>query len=213
MCRILFNPKNKPFDRDELKFSYQANPDGTGLYYYDKDLNKAFVHKWLLGTDFDIIWKTVSELSLNKAICNVAIHFRFATSAGKTKAQIHPIKVNNTLYLLHNGICSRFDLDPTVMSDTQTMAFWFKCLNFNLKQLKAKKHHTYLNNVFSGNKLLLVDKDDYLIINSDLGEWKDGIWRSWRQDSWYGWEWPEYDQNPSKEACLDENGQVKLFKY
>lgn len=192
----------------ELQESYQANPDGTGLVYYDTNLQKLVMHKWLLGTEFNTIWKYVSKLSGKKHIKNVAIHFRFATSAGKTIYQIHPIRVNKNMVLVHNGICSRFDLDPTVMSDTQAMGFWFKCLGHDLKTLKEKKFKVWLENTFAGNKLLLLEKDDYLIINSQLGEWKDDIWRSWKGSSLYGW--TDYDVEPSVSG---DGEQLKLFGF
>ncbi|MDR2823228.1 MAG: hypothetical protein LBV37_01705 [Mycoplasmataceae bacterium] len=181
MCRILFKPTNDVnFDKNVLQESYKDNPDGTGLIYYDLSLDQMVCQKWTSDTQFDTIWKTVQSVEKNKSACNIAIHFRYGTSGGKGIDQIHPIHVCDNLWLIHNGICHDFEFDNRVMSDTQLMAFWFKCSGITISDMKARLGKLYLNDKFASNKLLFIERQNYHIINEELGSWENGIWSSWQ---------------------------------
>lgn len=182
MCRILFKKNNDvKFDKRELEQSYQYNSDGTGLVYWDDKKQEMIVQKWLIGTPFHKIYNFVQKVEQLKSAKNIAIHFRFGTSGGKTIEQIHPIEISYNYFLLHNGIVREFEFDAQVMSDTQLMGFWLKCANIKVNSLKNKFLKKCLETKFVGNKLLLLESDKYAIINEELGEWVGGIWKSWKE--------------------------------
>lgn len=180
MCRILFKPNNTVlFNREILRESYQINPDGSGLIYYDESSHKMIAQKWMPGTDFEEIYRSIAEVESNVTAKNVAVHFRIGTSGGKGEEQIHPMHVKDQMYLLHNGICVDFEFDPEIMSDTQLIAFWFKCLDVSVLKMKDRLALKYLNEKFVGNKLIIIEGNDYVIVNEALGCWTNGIWQSW----------------------------------
>lgn len=190
MCRILFKRDNSAlFNKQELEDSYKLNSDGTGLIYFDPADEQLHVQKFIKGTDFEEIYKYVQQVEQKKNIKNIGIHFRFGTGGGLGIDQVHPIQVKDDMWIMHNGVSGTFDVDNANASDTQWMAYWLKNNNFHLENLKDPKAQKIYNNIFSGNKVLVFEKDQYKFINEDLGNWdKDGIWRSWNAGSYYGWE-------------------------
>lgn len=211
MCRILFKRTNfVQFDKNELKESYTYNPDGTGIIYFDPTDEQLHVQKFIKGTDFEEIYKYVQEVEQKKNISNIGIHFRFGTGGGLGIDQVHPIKVRNDLYIMHNGVCREFDIDTSVASDTQWMAYYLKKIGFSLDMLNDPKQQQIYNNIFAGNKLLIMNKGDFKFINENLGNWKDGIWRSYQPNSHWGWEQhseQEYEDNFVQRSLFDYNKQ------
>lgn len=214
MCRILVRPDGctTPFIKKELEQHYKSNPHGTGLYYLDKTLHKPVVLKWVEKTDFDTIWKTVDRLQKRKNVGLMAIHFRFATSLCKTIEQVHPVKVANNFYLMHNGFCNNFNVDPEHVSDTQVMGWWFKQLGLTFSDCKEPGAVKFLSSKFFGNKLVLLSDNDYQIINDHLGEWKNGIWQSWKDHQSYLPFYDDYDDDPEeKYVGINDQNQLRLF--
>lgn len=183
MCVIVHNWFNKPFNKQRMENFYNLNHDGTGLYYYNENTNKTVVKKWEGNVPFNQIWQTLNSLHHHKQIRNVAVHFRYSTSGGKGEKQIHPMKMSNGIYLMHNGVLPAFEFDTRIMSDTQLLAFWLDNV-FDKKYIKTLAELNYLTvntleqSVLNGNKVLLLQKDKYMIFNQELGEWKDDIWYS-----------------------------------
>lgn len=189
MCVIVHNWFNFKFKKQELENFYFNNPDGTGLYYYNTNTKKETIKKWPKGTPFNDIWAVVNNLYRHNQIRNVALHFRYSTSGGDGYEQTHPIKVNNKICLMHNGVAPQFEWDKDVMSDTQCIAFWFNNM-FNKIGIKSLTQFNdfeiqRFKNTFQFNKLLLLEADKFRIINEELGEWRDGIWYSFKSYSYY----------------------------
>ena len=182
MCRILFKKDNSlKFNENELRVTNLNNPDGCGLYYYDEDAKKAVIQKWEKGTDFDkVIYPFIKEAEKLPHLKNFAIHFRIGTSGGKTIEQVHPqiIDKEKGLVMFHNGIVREFEIKDK-WSDTQTIARCFKDWGFDVNSFKNNPlTKTAWEKIFDHNKILLIDKDDYVFLNENLGEWEDGIWKS-----------------------------------
>jgi predicted glutamine amidotransferase len=169
MCRILFKKDNTIlFDKVELEESYRSNPDGTGLLYYDSVADKMVVKKWLSKTPFETIYKKIQEVeSMPNAKC-VGVHFRIGTSGGKGIEQIHPIHIDGDKYLFHNGVCREFEVNNNA-SDTQWIAWFLKDKKFELKEIDNEINKHIYENIFSGNKLLIVEKDKFKFVNEGLG--------------------------------------------
>ena len=215
MCRILFKRDNQnKFDKDELKRSYETNPDGTGILYYDASQDKMVVHKWLADTKFEDIYKYLSEVEKNPDAKNIAIHFRIGTSGEKGFNQIHPQHIKNDMYLFHNGIMRQFDVSEKE-SDTQWMAKWLADTNFSFDKLENPEYRKIYENIFSSNKLLIIEKDKFVFLNEDLGQWDKGVWKSWTGASITGWDYdyiaPDYQTSvfDSKEIINNEASFVK----
>lgn len=194
MCRIILNHQNQEFVKNELEESYRQNPDGTGLYYWDDKVKEPIIKKWAKNTKFEEIWKEVSKLHRNKNYTNVNIHFRFGTSGGIGPNQTHPIEMDNKIFMMHNGVCQEFVWNNDKFSDTQCMAYWLNEL-LRMKHIKKLSElaedemlFSYIEYKFSGSKVVLMQEDKVLIFNEDLGEWKNGIWRSWKEYQYYGYE-------------------------
>ena len=188
MCRILFKENNNLlFDKKELEESYKSNPDGTGIIYYDPADSLLKVKKFIKGTEFEKIYKYIKTVEKNKTYKNIAVHFRFGTGGGLGIEQIHPIKIRENMYLIHNGVSHTFDIDNQNASDTQWMARWLNKNNFALDSLNDPDNKKIYDKIFSGNKLLIMEGDKYKFINEDLGRWDKGIWKSWQDGSKYGW--------------------------
>ena len=182
MCVIVHNWFNKQFNKEEMQHFYELNNDGTGLYYYNMNTGKVTIKKWPRETTFNEIWQTLNSLYKHKQIRNVAVHFRYSTSGGEGERQIHPMKMSNGMYLMHNGVLPAFEFDTRIMSDTQVMAFWLDNV-FDKKNIKDLSDISFefsqeLENVFQYNKVLLLHKQCFRILNQNLGEWRNDIWYS-----------------------------------
>lgn len=188
MCRILFKENNiNLFDINELEESYKFNSDGTGVIYFDPRDCKLKVKKFIKGTPFEKIYKYIKSVEQNPNYKNIAVHFRFGTGGGLGIDQIHPIEIRDNMYLIHNGCSGTFDISNATASDTQWMARWLKNNNFCLNVLNDENNKKIYDNIFSGNKLLIMEGDKYKFVNEDLGRWDKGIWKSWQDNSKYGW--------------------------
>jgi hypothetical protein len=55
------------------------------------------------------------------------------------------------------------------------MAYWLKEKKFELSELENPVNKKIYENIFNGNKLLIIEKDKYAFINEDLGSWEKGI--------------------------------------
>ena len=189
MCKIISFIKynDKIITRETLYNAWKENNDGTGIYYYDKRLKRSFVLKCCgdNNKDFDAIYRRIIYLTNDMNKTNFLIHFRLATSGLKSEAQVHPIKICGNIYLAHNGIEAAFDYKDD-RSDTQNMAWWFNSYYFarnNIKQIDklSVEQLKYLSKMFSLSKLILLQNDKRIVINEELGQYKDdkNIWQSW----------------------------------
>jgi hypothetical protein len=97
------------------------------------------------------------------------------------------------MWIMHNGICREFDMGNG-MSDTQWIAQYFRENNFRISDLDNEATKKKYEEIFHSNKILVLEKDKFNFINDDLGTWDNGIWKSWKKGSLYGW-----DNNYSKE--------------
>lgn len=117
MCVIAYFEKDRELNKVELENCFEANPDGAGLMYYDK--NKEMVHIQKGFMDFDSFWEVASKLptSLDRVF-----HFRIATSGKISGACCHPFVVSDNyekmsrtdvwgrMGMVHNGVM--YDYTP-----------------------------------------------------------------------------------------------------
>lgn len=111
MCILIHHTKNTVFTDDQLADFYQHNPDGFGVMYGDGKI----IH----------VHKTLGNLEEVKALYNSVavgrecmIHFRMQTHGDIDINNCHPYKVNDDIYMAHNGILSAGNPIYKQMSDT-----------------------------------------------------------------------------------------------
>lgn len=204
MCRIIYKKNNDvKLDKKMLAQSHLYNPDGTGIIYYDSNLGHNVIKKFDYKTNFEEIYKYISKIEHKDGVKNMIIHFRFGTSGDKSLNNVHPITINKSKdqYLIHNGVIREFEFGGN-KSDTAHLAQWMYENNFSTETNKNSANYQLLNNLLSGNKILLIEKDNVKIFNAQLGEEMDGVWYSWKQTPigyndksfLYGWtDEEEYD--------------------
>jgi len=184
---LVCNPDNALLHRTDLEACYKDNNHGTGIYVWDKIEKKHLVIKFEPFADFNKIWEQIEKFNTQPdRYCNLVINLRYATLGRKTKNHTQPIAVfEDQMYLVHHGTYLEFEWKPEYMSDTQCMAAWIQ--NYLLQNeidnidalIKNPMIIELLEDKFTGNKVLLVEKDKYVMLNKDI--WfqdVDGVWWS-----------------------------------
>lgn len=134
MCLIYHS--NEPLEEFEFNYYSICNPDGIGIYNYDK--NKIYKFN-------NLSYKKYLSLAKGKHI----IHFRLATHGSKSIDNIHPFKIKNHLYLFHNGVINIKTIND--FSDTKTLCHVLKNCPFS-SIVEILSHYS-----LEGNKFILVD--------------------------------------------------------
>jgi predicted glutamine amidotransferase len=109
----------------------------------------------------------------------IVLHFRISTSGGVNDENIHPFKVNDSLYFCHNGI---LDIDvPTTSKINDTQIF----NNAFMKGLPKgfERDDTIMNlleySIGTRNKFVFLNSfGEFYILNESEGVWDNGLWFS-----------------------------------
>lgn len=116
-----------------------------------------------------------------------AIHFRFATQGVVCAEQAHPYEVSPDVWLMHNG---GFDVEITHKEKSDTWHF-AKMLSEIVAggwlRTPAMDHLLEYAMIGSYNRLVVMDRDGFLIFNEDSGEYWNQVWYS----NMYGWDPPQ----------------------
>jgi len=173
MCLAILKPVGKHIIKRRLREGFRSNSHGAGFMYVANDqlqIDKGYF-------TFRSFYKAFRQAEHKYPDSNFVIHFRIATS-GKTNAETcHPFAIDTTVGFVHNGIFPK--LGNKHKSDTQQFNRQF------LRQMPKdfihnKKSIKFLDNYCGWfNKLIFLNnKNEFLIINEDAGQWLDGIWFS-----------------------------------
>lgn len=170
MCIIIAKKAAAPIPKKAiLQNCFNNNPDGAGFMYSLH--NKTYIHKGY--TTFDAFYNDFMQAckKYNLYNKNVVLHFRIATSGGKTPAKTHPFILSNNDGALntieiqahapgvaHNGVLSQFTYNKQ-LSDTQN---YIKDFLYNIYKLNR---HFYNNKYFNAlierslgsSKLAIID--------------------------------------------------------
>ena len=188
MCIIIAKKAAAPIPKKAiLQNCFNNNPDGAGFMYSLH--NKTYIHKGY--TTFDAFYNDFMQAckKYNLYNKNVVLHFRIATSGGKTPAKTHPFILSNNDGALnnidiaahapgiaHNGVLSQFTYNKQ-LSDTQN---YIKDFLHNIYKLNK---HFYNNKYFNAlierslgnsNKLAIIDGAK-LITYGDFVEDEGGL--------------------------------------
>lgn len=97
MCLIIHKPAGKDIPQWIIESAQQYNEDGVGLMHSGK------AARWVKIAP-NKIKKRLDRLTDK----DIAIHFRMATHGEVTKDNVHPFKLANGGFLMHNGILSKY---------------------------------------------------------------------------------------------------------
>ena len=173
MCIIAIQPTGTKIKESILRNCWESNNDGAGIMYVDngKIIVKRELHNF---SEFMRIKKQA-----DKTGGNIILHFRIATSGGINEKNLHPFKINESVYFCHNGI---LDIDVPLNSpinDTQI---------FNNYYMKGLPYDFYKNttimqlleySIGERNKFVFLDNTgEFYILNEGAGTWDEGAWYS-----------------------------------
>ena len=173
MCIIAIQPKGIKIKENILRNCWEANNDGGGIMYVDK--GEIIVQRELHNfSEFMRIKKQADKLG-----GNIILHFRIATSGGINEKNLHPFKINNSVYFCHNGILDINVPLNSPINDTQI---------FNNHFMKGLPYDFYKNttimqlleySIGDRNKFVFLDNtDQFHILNEGAGIWDEGAWYS-----------------------------------
>lgn len=173
MCIIAIQPTGTKIKENILRTCWDANNDGAGIMYVDN--GKIIVQRELHNfNEFMRIKRNADKIG-----GNIVLHFRIATSGGINEKNLHPFKINESVYFCHNGI---LDINVPINSpinDTQI---------FNNYFMKGLPTQFYNNNAImqlleysigERNKFVFLDNTgQFHILNERAGIWDEGAWYS-----------------------------------
>ncbi|MCQ8106207.1 class II glutamine amidotransferase [Methylomonas sp. SURF-2] len=97
MCLIIHKPKGVHVDLDLLHSASQFNPHGYGLMAFSGP-QKISVHRHH-ATHFDELRRAYLQVAKYECV----IHLRLCTRGNITRANTHPFRVTESIYMAHNG--------------------------------------------------------------------------------------------------------------
>lgn len=177
MCLIVVKPKNSKSYLDYEKFckALNTNPHSVGILY--KKDNKIKVKKYIKPKE---IKEKIFNLIKNKD--EYAIHFRYATHGAIDTKNCHPFRVIDGLYLMHNGIMSKYGDMNKNQSDTRNFIDYYlrPLIEKNgVEIIYTQEFKEMVEKEIGSNKIVLIDKDfNTVILNESFGSWIDDNWLS-----------------------------------
>lgn len=163
---------------DEIDLAWSNNPDGAGFSYVSPS-GKLEVYRTLeLKKLHRAYYRALNDGMLDTGH---AVHFRYATHGLKTIVNVHPLRVNKTTVVIHNGVLpvpyEAKRSDTAVFAEDYLAALpptWFDdAALFDL-----------VESYTVGSKLVVVTNHqkrnhDFYIVNEPSGHWdSDGRWFS-----------------------------------
>jgi predicted glutamine amidotransferase len=175
MCIAILKTKKGIITDNELRNSFNSNPDGAGIAYTVN--KKLIIEKGIFDVNEFIIKVRNAE---NICDNNMLIHCRIGTSGIKDERNTHPFYVNDNVCLIHNGV---LDIEVPKGSDINDTQIFIKKF---MKDIKANDlmHNKCVQELIAKtidtrNKFVLLDnKGYYKIINEKAGHWKNDVWFS-----------------------------------
>ena len=178
MCLIIYsNPNAEKVSQNELFTAFTLNGDGTGISYVCN--NKIVTKKDFVS--FDEIYQYYSDIPIEHPIL---IHFRKSSAGAIIPENIHPFTCGEDAVWCINGTISKLNFKGRTESD----CFIFHDLIISRLHQDNKEFYKnigiqlLIESYIGIAKMVLLDKNgDYLIINENLGEWRDKT----KKDTWF----------------------------
>lgn len=177
MCLLTFMHEGVTADIDHLEMGALNNPDGFG---YAIHAGSRIVRG--TGMNFD---RVLSDFLRDRAVHSgpALFHSRITTHGGSTRDNCHPFQIGRDTDTVvgHNGmlpIDSKNGKSDTRIFAETLFPSWGGVATLNSVKMRRK-----LSKFAEGSKLVFLSanddlKDDYVIINEDLGSWDKGVWWS-----------------------------------
>lgn len=172
MCIAIKQPRGLELSKSVLQKCWDNNPDGAGFMYASN--GKIIVRK-----ELDSFKSFYKQLSKHRKRNNVdfVIHFRIATHGMIDKRNTHPHRVNQSTWLVHNGVISQKCFNKSSLSDTVHFTKLLGKLpsNFMLNDSMLELIREYIS---TDKIIFLNDRGDVKIVNESHGVKKHGCWFS-----------------------------------
>lgn len=176
MCLIIHKPRGAAIPSDLLIAAAALNRDGWGLMGFDSDGDL------LLERHRDVVIEELLFAERRHRDAEYVLHLRRRTRGGTDTDNVHPFKVVDGVYLMHNGTL-RVETPVSGMSDT-----WHFVRDI-LRPLAQRRQGILLDNSFHKilelalrpeNKLALLDHPTrrIVLLNQSYGAQLDGLWLS-----------------------------------
>lgn len=162
MCVIIHQPKDsRQVTYDEFESSWQTNPHGFGMMYFNKN-------RWIVSIEKSMKMKDAWEKYNNifnefEWETDFVLHFRYSTHWSVGLSNTHPFPCGNGKYLVHNWVLG-------YMSDKQWEEDYSdtRLLAKTLESFDKESHDNWLENpvvcdfiqsICTWDKILVMDKD------------------------------------------------------
>lgn len=171
MCIIVFRPEDAATpSKETFQQCWSRNPDGGGVMWRDPS-GKLKVRNGLMT--FEAMWNVMEQIP--EAV-DAVYHFRIGTHGSNTAENTHPWPIEgHEAALVHNGVISWLS-DDRKTSDSKRFADLISRMDGNLLYNQDLKK--VFEDLLQGNKIIIMDANEYLILNEKLGIWKDNCWYS-----------------------------------
>jgi len=168
---IAQNP-GAPLSDEVLNNAASNNPDGFGYAYIDIN---GVVRRKRSVTFAGLVDEYKADWEENKDSPFI-VHFRFATHGENCVKFTHPFKLAGGGAMIHNGVMNLPGL-PKDYSDSLYFA------NNFISKLPSNWYRTehwpaVLEKFIGTNKVICLYPDAVVILNEQLGDWKDDVWYS-----------------------------------
>jgi len=199
MCIAILKTKNSLITDEEIINSFNNNPDGAGFGFFYDGKPKVFKPYFTLDEFLQAWKKAYKEYMLDKR--DVILHFRIATHGGLTKENTHPFLSKKNSIIAHNGIISglgdkvykqtKYSYgswwggkdEDTTKTETQKKSDTVEFIENYINKLPAKFYRNLVvkdlvENRIDYSKIIVLNKDEYCILNESNGHWHGGNWYS-----------------------------------
>lgn len=172
MCMIALQPAGVQLSGNKFRNAWARNKDGGGYAYPLDDgivIKKGYFKPDVMLEDYRADVKAHPDVPF-------LIHFRISTSGALDEINTHPHRVRPDLVIAHNGHISGYGSKE--QSDT------LEFVNLILKKLpeawEEDPIQTHLiERYINRDKMVILRADgEYVILNEELGYWKDKLWFS-----------------------------------
>lgn len=151
------------------------NPDGAGFAVLEDDGN-LLIEKGFFT--FDSFFESYKPHAKKQAL----IHFRIKTHGQLDEKNCHPFVLNDDISFIHNGVIhcvpNNKDKSDTIMFNEEVLQPLINMYGNDI--LYQKPFQKLLEETIGSSKLAFLDKKtkEFVIINKNLGNEKQGIWFS-----------------------------------
>lgn len=173
MCLIIHSPVGHIPSAETIRSALHYNSDGVGFMYFDKKV-QVIKH---LKADFQTIHDTMEALKNRE----YAVHFRMRTHGEIDDTNVHPFRMKNGGWLMHNGILSIRTDTNEARSDT------WHYVKQKLDPIRKIDWRHVEKDIGRSNKFVILSKDGkFEILNKSTGVDYEGAWYS----NTYAWDYP-----------------------